>query len=72
MTLILHPAGVRMNWVEIMPRVSNRTPFRELEERGHKFVRCADDCNIYVKTQRAGERVLGSMTERYIQLRYSH
>jgi group II intron reverse transcriptase/maturase len=30
----------------------------ELEERGHKFVRYADDCNIYVKTQRAGERVL--------------
>jgi group II intron reverse transcriptase/maturase len=31
---------------------------RELEKRGHKFVRYADDCNIYVKTQRAGERVL--------------
>jgi group II intron reverse transcriptase/maturase len=31
---------------------------KELEKRGHKFVRYADDCNIYVKTQRAGERVL--------------
>jgi RNA-directed DNA polymerase len=31
---------------------------RELEKRGHKFVRYADDCNLYVKTQRAGERVL--------------
>jgi group II intron reverse transcriptase/maturase len=31
---------------------------RELEKRGHRFVRYADDCNIYVKTQRAGERVL--------------
>ncbi len=31
---------------------------RELEKRGHKFVRYADDCNIYVRTQRAGERVL--------------
>ena len=31
---------------------------KELEERGHKFVRYADDCNIYVKTPRAGERVL--------------
>jgi RNA-directed DNA polymerase len=31
---------------------------RELEVCGHKFVRYADDCNIYVKTQRAGERVL--------------
>jgi RNA-directed DNA polymerase len=34
---------------------------RELEERGHKFVRYADDCNIYVKTQTAGERVLESV-----------
>jgi RNA-directed DNA polymerase len=31
---------------------------KELEQRGHKFVRYADDCNIYVKTPRAGERVL--------------
>jgi len=30
---------------------------KELEERGHKFVRYADDCNIYVKSKRAGERV---------------
>src|SRR3990172_7381716 len=36
---------------------------RELEERGHKFVRYADDCNIYVKTQRAGERVLKSVKQ---------
>lgn len=36
---------------------------RELEQRGHKFVRYADDCNIYVKTQRAGERVLESVRE---------
>jgi RNA-directed DNA polymerase len=34
---------------------------KELEKRGHKFVRYADDCNIYVKTQRAGERVLTSV-----------
>ncbi|QGP93946.1 Reverse transcriptase [Neomoorella glycerini] len=31
---------------------------KELEKRGHKFVRYADDCNIYVKSKRAGERVL--------------
>jgi group II intron reverse transcriptase/maturase len=31
---------------------------KELEQRGHKFVRYADDCNIYVKTRRAGERVM--------------
>ena len=33
----------------------------ELEQRGHKFVRYADDCNIYVKTKRAGERVMESI-----------
>lgn len=36
---------------------------KELEKRGHKFVRYADDCNIYVKTRRAGERVMGSVKE---------
>ena len=36
---------------------------RELEKRGHKFVRYADDCNIYVKTERAGERVLKSVKQ---------
>lgn len=35
----------------------------ELEKRGHKFVRYADDVNIYVRTPRAGERVLSSMTD---------
>lgn len=39
---------------------------RELERRGHKFCRYADDCNIYVKSQRAGERVMGSVT-RYLE-----
>jgi len=34
---------------------------RELERRGHRFVRYADDCNIYVRSQRAGERVLASV-----------
>jgi group II intron reverse transcriptase/maturase len=33
---------------------------RMLEERGHRFVRYADDCNIYVKSQRAGLRVMSS------------
>lgn len=36
---------------------------RELEKRGHKFVRYADDCNIYVKSPRAGERVKQGITE---------
>src|SRR5262249_23014418 len=35
---------------------------KELERRGHKFCRYADDCNIYVRTQRAGERVMESVT----------
>ena len=33
---------------------------KELERRGHRFVRYADDCNIYVQSQRAGERVMAS------------
>jgi group II intron reverse transcriptase/maturase len=35
---------------------------KELERRGHQFVRYADDCNIYVKTKKAGVRVLRSIT----------
>ncbi|MFS0689836.1 group II intron reverse transcriptase/maturase [Sporosarcina sp. 179-K 8C2 HS] len=35
---------------------------KELEKRGHKFVRYADDCNIYVKTKKAGNRVINSIT----------
>jgi RNA-directed DNA polymerase len=35
---------------------------KELERRGHNFCRYADDCNIYVSSKRAGERVLNSMT----------
>ena len=31
---------------------------KELERRGHRFCRYADDCNIYVKSQKAGERVM--------------
>lgn len=35
---------------------------KELERRGHRFVRYADDGNIYVRSQRAGERVMASVT----------
>lgn len=35
---------------------------RELERRGHRFVRYADDCNIYVRSRRAGQRVMTSIT----------
>lgn len=34
---------------------------RELSERGHRFVRYADDCNVYVRSERAGQRVLSSL-----------
>jgi RNA-directed DNA polymerase len=34
---------------------------RELERRGHRFVRYADDCNIYVRSERAGHRVMTSI-----------
>lgn len=35
----------------------------ELERRSHRFCRYADDCNIYVKSRRAGERVMSSVTK---------
>src|SRR5438094_1223438 len=35
---------------------------QELERRGHRFVRYADDCNIYVRSERAGQRVMKSIT----------
>src|SRR5215510_12869863 len=36
---------------------------KELEKRGHRFVRYADDCNIYVRSQRAGERVMAGIEQ---------
>ncbi len=39
---------------------------KELERRGHRFVRYADDCNIYVRSKRSGERVLESV-ERFLK-----
>jgi len=36
---------------------------RELERRGHRFVRYADDCNLYVRSERAGQRVMESVTQ---------
>ena len=41
---------------------------KELERRGHTFCRYADDCNIYVRSRRAGERVLASIA-RYLKKR---
>ena len=41
---------------------------RELERRGHRFVRYADDCNVYVRSKAAGERVMAS-PERFLEKR---
>jgi RNA-directed DNA polymerase len=41
---------------------------KELEQRGHKFCRYADDCNIYVRSRSAGERVMKSLT-RFLEQR---
>lgn len=41
---------------------------RELEKRGHRFVRYADDCNVYVRSQKAGERVLEGLRGLYARL----
>ena len=49
----------------LSPLLSNRmldVLDKELEKRGHRFVRYADDCNIYVRSRRAGERVMASVT----------
>ena len=35
---------------------------KELTRRGHRFCRYADDCNIYVRSRRAGERVMASVS----------
>lgn len=64
--------GVKINRELGMPQGGNLSPLlsnilldeldKELESRGHKFCRYADDCNIYVKSLKAGERVLESVT----------
>ena len=65
--------GICIERVEGMPQGGPLSPLmsnllldeldKELEHRGHKFCRFADDANIYVRTQRAGERVLKSIKE---------
>ncbi|MFD1032256.1 group II intron reverse transcriptase/maturase [Metaplanococcus flavidus] len=64
--------GVVMNSEEGTPQGGPLSPLlsnivldeldKELEKRGHKFIRYADDCNIYVKTPKAGNRVMKSVT----------
>ena len=42
---------------------------KELERRGHAFVRYADDCNVYVRSERAGKRVMEALRGLYAKLR---
>ena len=42
---------------------------KELEKRGHAFARYADDCNVYVRSRRAGERVMAALRRRFAKLR---
>jgi RNA-directed DNA polymerase len=42
---------------------------RELERRGHRFVRYADDCNVYVRSRKAGERVMAGLRKCYARVR---
>jgi hypothetical protein len=41
---------------------------KELERRGHRFVRYADDCNVYVRSRRAGERAMQGLVSLYAGL----
>jgi RNA-directed DNA polymerase len=74
--------GVVMERVEGTPQGGPLSPLlantlldefdKELERRGHAFCRYADDCNIYVQSRRAGERVMESVTaflERKLKLK---
>lgn len=42
---------------------------RVLERRGHRFARYADDCNVYVRSRKAGERVMALLRRHYDKLR---
>jgi RNA-directed DNA polymerase len=74
----LMTGGIESPRVEGMPQGGPLSPLlsnilldeldKELEKRGHRHVRYADDCNIYVKSKAAGERVLKSIT-RYVEQR---
>jgi group II intron reverse transcriptase/maturase len=75
---IVMPDGVKVSTDEGVPQGGPLSPLlsnivldeldHELAQRGHRFVRYADDCNIYVRSERAGQRVMESVS-RFIERR---
>lgn len=75
---VVMPDGVKVSTDEGLPQGGPLSPLlsnivldeldRELDQRGHRFVRYADDCNIYVRSERAGQRVMDSVS-RFIERR---
>jgi RNA-directed DNA polymerase len=79
---VVMPDGVVVSTDEGVPQGGPLSPLlsnivldeldQELARRGHRFVRYADDCNIYVRSERAGRRVMASITafiERRLRLK---
>lgn len=70
---VVMPDGVKVSTEEGVPQGGPLSPMLsnivldeldwELDRRGHRFVRYADDCNVYVRSERAGRRVMASLTE---------
>jgi len=75
---VVMPDGVVVSNEEGVPQGGPLSPLlsnvvldeldRELEQRGHRFVRYADDCNVYVRSERSGQRVMASIV-RFIERR---
>ena len=75
---VVMPDGVKVATAEGVPQGGPLSPLlsnivldeldQELERRGHRFVRYADDANIYVRSEKAGHRVMASVT-RFIERR---